>query len=106
MSEPLDSQVRDAWRRARERAEAAGRPVTPADYFPNPDPPTAWATCVANIRDALTAEFGEDRVAARFHVPDDFATFMRIDGQVWESRAEPAWALFNPTGDLYVEPMD
>jgi hypothetical protein len=41
MSEPLDSQLRDAWRLAPERAGAVGRPVTPGDYLLVEDPPHA-----------------------------------------------------------------
>jgi hypothetical protein len=103
VGESLDSQVQEDWRQARQRAEAAGRPVTPREDFPNPDPPTAWAEFVANARAALVKEFGEQRVAQRFAVPDDFAAFMRLDGREWGSPAEPCWWLFNPADQLCVE---
>jgi hypothetical protein len=92
-----------AWRLACERAAAIGRPVRPVDDFPNPDPPVSWATFVENGRAALASEFGAERVAARFQVPDDFAAFMQLYGQAWECIAEPSALLFNPTGEMYTD---
>ncbi len=95
MSDTLESQVRDAWRQARERAEAAGRPVTPAGYFHVDDPPAAWAKTVERTREFLAEEHSPEVVAERFCVPADFDAFQRIDGVMWQSAAPPTWLLFN-----------
>jgi hypothetical protein len=100
VTEALEQQVAEAWQQARERAEAAGRPVTPADYLLHDDPPVAWAEAVEFLRGVLAEdkEYGPGAVAERFRVPPDYDAFRRVEGRVWESAGPPLWVLLNAQG--------
>ena len=101
MEPSLEEQERDAWKRSLGKAEMSGRPFVLSDHVPNPDPPAAWLEFLQNAREELGRDFGEARVADRFCVPEDFATFMRIEGRFWECEGESWEVLMHPTGDLH-----
>jgi hypothetical protein len=96
VTESLEEQVAEAWREARERAAAAGRPLSLADYPTISDPAVAWAEKVNGvIREYLDAEYSPEFVAARFRIPADYDAFQRIDGQMWQSSGKPEWLVCN-----------
>lgn len=93
MSSSLKEQVVEAWRKAEAGFARRGGPLVRTLLAE--DPREAWERCEASLRATFAAHHGEAAVAERFHVPDDYATFMRVIGGGWKWPYRLEWSLWD-----------
>jgi hypothetical protein len=70
--------IASAWQRRSLNARRIDRALSDSERS------IEWQQCVESLRQTFAAYYGTDSVAARFDIPDDYATFMRQIGGGWE----------------------
>jgi hypothetical protein len=92
----LDEQVRRTWDRVVERFASENEPLVRTAPSPEPaDIRTAWAACVASVRELLAAHYGLAAIEQRFEVPEDYSAFMQAVGGGWQWPHGLEWSVFD-----------
>ncbi len=82
MTTSFEMDLWEAWRSLSKGVERLG---------PTPSPESlaaAWSASDAQLRETFATHAGRDEIAARFHVPEDYATFMCVIGGGWKWELE------------------
>ncbi len=73
----LEIQLTDAWQLAVADFTARGTPLVRRTAVIAPaDLQASWSRCVASVRTTFAAHYGGVAIDERFHVPEDYATFV------------------------------
>ncbi len=96
MSPSLEIQLREAWQLAADKFASAEGPLVRTSAAVGPaELQASWAQCVASVRALFAGHFGQAAIDLRFHVPDDYATFMQVIGGGWKWPHSLEWSLFD-----------
>lgn len=90
-----EEQVRHAWDRVVDRFAADQQPLVRTATADPAAIETAWAACLAAVREMFATHYGSTAVEKRFQVPEEYAVFMQTVGGGWKWPYGLEWTVFD-----------